>query len=158
MISSLDDRITNYLIFYARDEIWRACTTALTYCVGSNRVFSTLEECISKYNSLPTVACKVGVFKGNSSLCRVLHSFLAIEDPKTHCPHLRFGSDNPVCQDVKCNTQWDSLVCSNSDVTDPRYTSVFSPNCPQSGGSSLGLAFVWILFPFLVLSGEYWCS
>eukprot|EP01126_Amoeba_proteus_P045060 TRINITY_DN5031_c0_g2_i1.p1 TRINITY_DN5031_c0_g2~~TRINITY_DN5031_c0_g2_i1.p1 ORF type:complete len:347 (+),score=30.02 TRINITY_DN5031_c0_g2_i1:58-1098(+) len=119
-----DDFLSTTAVQYATPM--ETCTTAVQACTGSNRIYSSIAECLGFMNTIPTVSCS-GLFEGNSISCRFLHSKLAVWSPVHHCPHV--SPQSAPCSDLTCLNYGQGLLCGNYSTTDVRFSHVQSANC-----------------------------
>lgn len=94
---------------YVCDSLQTGCPAAGVDTWSHNGLTSR-EECIARFEQLPTfddgphlADSPGGGFDGNSSSCRVLHSFLASLSPD-HCAHISFLPMEDPSGNVKCQT------------------------------------------------------
>jgi hypothetical protein len=128
-ISNFDDYTNEAAV--RESNSWDTCWRAMAYCTGVNQIFGgSFEACAGYMAQIPTVSCKQSVLRGNNTVCRGLHSFLAKFRPDLHCPHVSAGST--VCIDDHC----DEVICPNQlSRLDYRW----SPIPPKSCNAATGL-------------------
>jgi len=121
---------------------WDTCWRAMAYCKGNNTIFGgSFFTCAGYMQQIPTVSCRQSVLRGNNTVCRGLHSFLAKFRPDIHCPHIAPGSQT--CLDSHC----DEIVCPRQlKPSDYRW----SPVAPRSCNAATGLPKI-ALFQLLFL-------
>ncbi len=61
------------------------CTNAMTYCVGANLIYDTIEACQTACQTMPVG--KDGDLTGPTLQCRIHHLMEAMNDAETHCRH-----------------------------------------------------------------------
>ena len=72
------------------------CRTLEQVCSPEQFAFSTQDDCYDEMSKLPFIAeNSFGqfVYRGNTTGCRMVHSFIALRDPEMQCPHLSFASE-----------------------------------------------------------------
>lgn len=67
------------------------CQLEMAECEGANKVYESLAQCKAVCAALPLGA--VSDVSQNSVGCRKYHSYNALVDPETHCPHTGPGGD-----------------------------------------------------------------
>lgn len=80
------------------------CRDAMDWCIGSNAIYSSMEECLSSCATFPVIESneEPGVYPvlttGNSLNCRIYHLHVEGGSPKAHCPHASYdGFDADHC-------------------------------------------------------------
>jgi hypothetical protein len=67
------------------------CNLNLVECAGPYQVYESLDQCKAVCNALPLGTADDE--SGNTVACRKYHTYNAILDPVTHCPHTGPGGD-----------------------------------------------------------------
>ncbi len=67
------------------------CHLELTECTGVLQAYESTQQCLDVCNALPKGTADDE--SGNTVACRKYHSYNAILDPNTHCPHTGPGGD-----------------------------------------------------------------
>ncbi|KAJ3075746.1 hypothetical protein HDU98_006984 [Podochytrium sp. JEL0797] len=85
------------------------CKFHTTYCTGANAQFTSEQECLDFFTSLPQYSPVCGyehILSGNSRVCRAKHQFMTPSSPEIHCAHLSPTSVH--CRDDDCGPGGDA--------------------------------------------------
>lgn len=116
------------------DAYCRAVTAA---CTGKLAQYDSEDQCL-----MVCAAMTPGTFGdegGNTVGCRHFHSFNALADPTTHCPHSGLGGDG-VCSKDNCEPYCQVLETACSSEFSTQFKDQFSCQaaCQQIGGAAAG--------------------
>jgi len=70
--------------------------------------FNDYEECVSAMSLLPLQEDNIwgeNSWKGNSTACRMIHGYMARQNPDIHCPHLSWFSEIDMNGNYKCDAK-----------------------------------------------------
>ena len=104
--SANDDTTFQQAFFETRLAPARLCQQVQSSCQDYPQ-FTSLDNCLRYYLSLPDFQCQQYSYEGQSKACKWLHLPMAIQNPSQHCDHVGATSQN------YCNLRAD---CQNIDL------------------------------------------